>query len=1036
MAPSFLAFLTSLNVPGGHNIEDLAGGETQEVSLPLGNASPAVTPVSLPSAPQNLIAVSGDRRIDLSWQPPSSDGGVPITGYRLYHGVYSGDMHFYLDLGNVLEYTDTSIGFGYTFYYQIAAFNTAGEGPRSNEASAISGSLPSQPLYFVANRENAKVKLSWQDQVVDGVSPAIGYRLYRGVSSGAESLLIELGNILTYTDTDLTNGMTYYYQVSAASVAGEGPRSDEVSATPIDSPWMNMNPATGPLDRADHMMAYDAQSDRAVLFGGRGGTGNPYLDDTWTYDLNTNTWTDMYPATSPYIRADAAMAYDSESDRTILFGGYGGSYWLWGDYGDTWAYDFDTNSWTDMNPVTSPSSRHSSAMAYDAQSDRIILFGGFNKDYGYYCDGTWAYDFDTNTWTNMNPATHPSLRFSHSMAYDAQSDRVILFGGWDYDHGYINDTWSYDYDTNTWMNINPATSPSARDGHGMAYDVQSDRITLFGGEEYLHGPCDDTWSYDYEANTWTNMDPPWSPSGRYDLAMVYDAQSDRIVIFGGQNSIEGTCQYQYPPAHPSSPRAFHANPADSLVELAWEAPSLNGGSVITNYTIYRGAASGILALLTTVGDVLSYTDTGLTNGDTYYYQISAANAVGEGPRSGEISVTPITTSSAPHGFSATSGDARVDLSWEEPYSNGGSSVIGYRIYRSSASGAETLLVEIGNSLTYTDIAVANSITYYYLVCAVNAAGEGSPSAEVSATPLRPNTSPTATFTASPSSGDMTTTFTVDASASSDSEDVSAVLKVRWDWEDDDVWDTSWSTSKIAYHQYVALGTFTIVLEIRDTGGLSSSVTNQVTVTADSTKPTPSAGADQTIDEDTVVAFDGSTSTDNIGVTAYAWTFTDVIIKTLSGSKPTYTFSTPGVYTVTMNVSDAAGNWAVDTVVITVEDVTKPVADAGQNRTTTVGLAVNFDASASSDNVGIVSYEWDFGDGTGAMSETTNHVYASKGTYTVVLTVKDAAGNVGTASLTVTVSQKGSTSSTLVFVGIAVAAAAAVAVVALLLQRRK
>jgi len=171
---------------------------------------------------------------------------------------------------------------------------------------------------------------------------------------------------------------------------------------------------------------------------------------------------------------------------------------------------------------------------------------------------------------------------------------------------------------------------------------------------------------------------------------------------------------------------------------------------------------------------------------------------------------------------------------------------------------------------------------------------------------------------------------------------------------------------------------------------------------DVTKPVANAGPDQTVNEDTLVTFDGSASTDENGIAAYTWTFTDVTPKTLSGKNPIYTFATPGTYTVTLNVTDPSGNWATDTVTITVLDITKPTANAGPDQTVNVGEPVTFDAGGSTDNVGIVSYEWDFGDGTTGTGKTTTHTYASPGTYTVTLTVKDAAGNTHTDTTTITV----------------------------------
>src|SRR5205807_6270040 len=68
--------------------------------------------------------------------------------------------------------------------------------------------------------------------------------------------------------------------------------------------------------------------------------------------------------------------------------------------------------------------------------------------------------------------------------------------------------------------------------------------------------------------------------------------------------------------------------------------SSNGGSSITNYRIYRGTSSNGVTLLATICNLLPYTAPVLTNGVTYYYQVSAVNAAGEGPRSNEASVTP------------------------------------------------------------------------------------------------------------------------------------------------------------------------------------------------------------------------------------------------------------------------------------------------------------------------------------------------------------------------------------------------------------
>jgi fibronectin type 3 domain-containing protein len=126
---------------------------------------------------------------------------------------------------------------------------------------------------------------------------------------------------------------------------------------------------------------------------------------------------------------------------------------------------------------------------------------------------------------------------------------------------------------------------------------------------------------------------------------------------------------------------------------------------------------------------------------TYYYQVSAVNSLGEGGRSVERSAAPVaqliaTTPGAPTITAATGGDRQVSLTWSAPGSNGGSAITGYRVYRSTASGSETLLTTVGATAGYVDTTTRNNTTYYYKVTAINALGESAFSNERSATPRK------------------------------------------------------------------------------------------------------------------------------------------------------------------------------------------------------------------------------------------------------------------------------------------------------------
>ncbi len=293
--------------------------------------------------------------------------------------------------------------------------------------------------------------------------------------------------------------------------------------------WTALAPTVAPTARHEHNLAYDTESDRVILFGGLL-TGLPDLDsssETWAYDYNTNRWTLMQPQTSPSARWMHAMAYDSESDRTILLGG------IFNDEPETWAYDFNTDTWTNMTPAFQPVGYVQARSVYDSESDRIILFGGDTENTPIHnspTDETWTYDFNTNTWTQMTPIESPSARMLHGMAYDSASDRVILFGGGQGgDAGDLGDTWAYDFNSDAWTAMNPADEPSPRHGHGMVYDASSDRVVLFGG---LSG-SDETWLYQFDNDTWTRAESGTGPPGRRTPNLAYDAESERVILFGG-----------------------------------------------------------------------------------------------------------------------------------------------------------------------------------------------------------------------------------------------------------------------------------------------------------------------------------------------------------------------------------------------------------------------------------------------------------------------------------------------------------------------
>ncbi|MHA1266981.1 MAG: PKD domain-containing protein [Candidatus Helarchaeota archaeon] len=168
-------------------------------------------------------------------------------------------------------------------------------------------------------------------------------------------------------------------------------------------------------------------------------------------------------------------------------------------------------------------------------------------------------------------------------------------------------------------------------------------------------------------------------------------------------------------------------------------------------------------------------------------------------------------------------------------------------------------------------------------------------------------------------------------------------------------------------------------------------------------PLAIAGLDKTVVEDDIVFFDGSASYDTNGyIVYYSWDFGDGTFG--AGVNPQHQYTTAGVYTVTLEVIDDEGLTDSDELLVTVNNI-EPLAIAGPDQETIVGESILFDGSNSLDtpsDLPLLSYYWDFGDGTSEIGMTTFHRYTECGEYTVTLTVTDDDGASDVDSLIVLV----------------------------------
>jgi hypothetical protein len=226
--------------------------------------------------------------------------------------------------------------------------------------------------------------------------------------------------------------------LAAFGVLGMAPAAVQASADTSAPAWTKQAPAAHPVARGYAAMAYDAATGNTVLFGGIPATGRDF-GDTWTWD--GSTWTKQAPATSPPARTGATMAYDAATGTVVMFGGDPKKTSVNHVLADTWTWDGST--WTKQAPKTSPPGRDEASMAYDAASGTVVLFGGSHPD-GLLGD-TWTWH--GHTWTEQALVTNPHARAGASMAYDAASGTVVMFGGFDLKNPEqgraLSDTWTW-----------------------------------------------------------------------------------------------------------------------------------------------------------------------------------------------------------------------------------------------------------------------------------------------------------------------------------------------------------------------------------------------------------------------------------------------------------------------------------------------------------------------------------------------------------------------------------------------------------------
>ncbi len=307
-------------------------------------------------------------------------------------------------------------------------------------------------------------------------------------------------------------------------------RDEGLQSPPVSDPgiakWTHLS-TNSPAMQGEYAMVYDTRHHEIIAYGGRTGFSTDFqnIDETWAFDYQSRIWTNLEPIISPPWRANHTMVYDPLRHKALMFGGTNFNQ----VFNDIWEYDYDQNTWIELSPANSPEPRQMHGMVYIPNQDIIMMFGGRRNGGGASFNDSWKYSYTSNEWQEFFPSNSPPFQDHVNITYDTSSNKVILYAG--PVSGSRPKTWAYDFDSNSWTNLNPVHLPDS-DHSSLVYDPFHEKSILLGNSPGSNDML--TWAFNYSENSWTNITPQSMPDVYIEhAAMVYINDHNAFIQYGG-----------------------------------------------------------------------------------------------------------------------------------------------------------------------------------------------------------------------------------------------------------------------------------------------------------------------------------------------------------------------------------------------------------------------------------------------------------------------------------------------------------------------
>ena len=615
-------------LPGGPTT--ITNGDTTANSTQVGLAVAVFASAvgGIESAPTNVVAIGQTNQIALSWQ--DSTGGN-ATNYIILRSTTSGSGYTPIatNSGNAsVTYTDRNVVPYTTYYYVVQAKGSYGSGPYSSQVSAFAVGIDPAPTGLEASPLNNQVGLVWSPP-----PGATSYNVLRATASGGPYTVIASPTSAVYTDNTVTDGQTYYYEVNAVNGFGTSANSAYVSATPAVVPF-GISLHDGSLNS---VLTASGSSTISMNFPVTQGA-SVMVVKLWDYNHQLDnsspsfmTWSNAALGTTQTLTRVVSENCDgynySDSDIFYLWNPNPG----WGFVSGT-----DTNS-----------------AAPGAMTMQVYTLNGVNTSIA---PATYAAQGPLSTSLSINTSpTTASGSWAEVISYNANTG-----------NGLTNEATSgtsYYYENNT-VNamgyisnlLAGVTTITAQENSGGAPTLMDIAVAVFTPVIGTLAP------QNLQATGQTNQIAlSWQSVGGATSYIVSRATANggpytAIATNNGNASVTytdtsvadwttyyyvvqavGSLGTSFYSTHasanavglPTAATGFTAADGINSVLLTWNAAP----SSPTAYIILRSttSGSGFTQIASTSGTATGYTDTGVTDGTLYYYEIEVSNSFGSVP---------------------------------------------------------------------------------------------------------------------------------------------------------------------------------------------------------------------------------------------------------------------------------------------------------------------------------------------------------------------------------------------------------------------